>query len=70
MNDFKKMKKLEDDRANHKRYCKHCGHSIVFPKTSKTPKTICSHCGHYIFKNDKIEFLEKLKTAENKIKYD
>lgn len=69
MNDFKRMKILENDRSNNKRYCKHCGHSIVFPKISKAQKTICSHCGYYIFKDDKIEFLERLKSAENKLKY-
>lgn len=68
MNDFKRMKILENSRSDSKRYCKFCGHSIVFPKTSRADKTICSHCGHYIFKTDEIEFKERLKSAKNKLK--
>lgn len=60
MNDFKKMQKLDNNRANFKRYCK-CGHSIVFPANSKTNKTICSWCGNYIYKNDLEEFKENIK---------
>ncbi len=60
------MMLLENDRAKYKRYCKKCGHSIVFPKSSKVDKTICSHCGNYIFKNDLIEFKYKLKQNTKK----
>ena len=60
MNDLKKMQILENDRARDKRYCK-CGHSVVFPKTSKTDKMICSFCGKYIFKNDLLEFEYRIK---------
>lgn len=60
MNGFKKMQKLEDDRALFKRYCK-CGHSIVFPANSKTSRTICTWCGHWIYKNDFEEFKDNIK---------
>ena len=60
MGDFRKMLKLENDRAKYKRYCK-CGHSIVFPPSSKTNKTICSWCGKYIYKNDFEEFEDNIK---------
>lgn len=59
MNDFQKMKLLDDSRAEFKRYCK-CGHSIIFPATSKVDKTICSWCGRSIYKNDLAEFKNKL----------
>lgn len=67
MNKFKRDLIIEKDRAKYRRYCK-CGHSIIFPKSCKSNKTICSYCGHYIFKNDKIEFEERLKSAAKKIK--
>ena len=60
LSEFEKEKILENDRSKHKRYCK-CGHSIIFPKNSKTDKTICSYCGCYIFKNDLLEFEYRLK---------
>ena len=60
MGDFMRMIKLEKDRAKYKRYCK-CGHSIIFPPTSKANKTICSWCGNYIYKNDYEEFEDNIK---------
>lgn len=60
MGDFKRMLKLENDRAKYKRYCR-CGHSIVFPTSSKTNKIICTWCGNYIYKNDHEEFKENIK---------
>lgn len=65
-NGFNNMRKLEEARAENKRYCK-CGHSIVFPKTSKANKVICSHCGLYIFKNDLLEFEYRIKEKSKKI---
>ena len=60
MSDFKKMLKQENDRAKYKRYCC-CGHSIVFPASTKTNKVICTWCGNYIYKNDYEEFKENIK---------
>lgn len=65
--DFKSMQKIETERGKNKRWCKHCGHSIIFPKTSKLDKMICTYCGHYIFKNDKIEFETLLKKSIKKV---
>lgn len=60
------MQKLEEVRSQNKRYCK-CGHSLVFPKTSKADKTICTHCGRYIFKNDLLEFEYRVKEKSKRI---
>lgn len=59
MSDFKKMTLLEKERSKYKRYCK-CGHSQVFPPTSKKDKIICTWCGNYIYKNDYEEFKSNL----------
>ena len=59
MNDFQKIKKIDDDRAKFKRYCK-CGHSIVFTPINKANKIPCSWCGNYIYKNDLEEFKDKI----------
>ena len=40
-----------------KKKCKHCGHSMIFEKVDKM---ICTHCGNYVYKNDKIEFMDNL----------
>lgn len=66
INDFKEMQILESDRSNSKRYCR-CGHSIVFPKTSKKDKIICRHCGSYVFKNDLLEFKYRLEERAKKM---
>lgn len=63
---YKEMKKLDSDRTDCTIYCKHCGHSVVFPKTSKVNKTICSNCGYYIFQNNLVEF--KYRLGEKGIK--
>ena len=62
MNSIEKMQFLENDRTKYKRYCKNCGHPIIFPTTSKKDKKVCTHCGYYIYKNDRIEFEEILKS--------
>ena len=64
---FKEFRKLELELSETKRYCK-CGHSLFFPQTSKTDKTICSHCGRYIFKNDLIEFKYRFEEKKSKMK--
>ena len=69
MKKYDVTQKLEDERAKYKRYCV-CGHSIVFPPTSKTNKTICTWCGHFIYKNDKEEFKEKLIKNKKELEND
>ena len=61
---FKKDTKVFTALSKLKRYCKHCGHSEVFLKHSKRDKIICSYCGNYIYRDDLIEFKEKLKKCQ------
>ena len=68
MNDFEKMTLIEKERAKFKRYCSHCGHSMVFPQTSKKSKVICSWCGRYIYKNDFEEFKHNLTSFKSQKK--
>lgn len=63
MKRYNLSKKLEEERVKFRVYCS-CGHSLIFPKSSKANKIICSHCGHYIYKND----LEKFKDSLTKKK--
>ena len=61
---FKKDTKLFNAIAKLRRHCKNCGHSVIFYENSKKEKRICTHCGNYIYKNDLIEFKEKLKKCQ------
>lgn len=45
--------------------CKHCGHTVHFYSFEKEKK-ICNWCKNYIYKDEKIEFLEKMKKALKK----
>ena len=61
MKSYKEMVLLDTERAKYRRYCKHCGHSVIIPKTSKANKVICTWCGNYIYKNNFEEFKENIK---------
>ena len=61
MLNLKEQQKLDAKLKIYKRWCKHCGHSIVFPPSAKRNKMICTHCGKYIYKNDTEEFKELIK---------
>lgn len=63
---FKNLIKLEEEMSKQKRYCKHCGHSIIFTPSAKNTRTICTWCGHWIYKNDKEEFKAELKKRYQK----
>lgn len=41
-----------------KKRCKHCGHTLLL---GNSEKKICYHCGNYVYRNNKIEFKDKLK---------
>lgn len=62
---FKEDTKLYNGICRLKRYCKCCNHPMVFYQNSKRNKIICPYCGNYIYKNDLIEFKEKLKKYQN-----
>ena len=38
--------------------CKHCGHSMLI---GRKEKIICNWCGHYVFKDDKKEFMYRMR---------
>lgn len=46
-----------------KKKCKHCGHTMIL---GKSEKKICTHCGYYVYRNNKIEFQERLKQEMRK----
>lgn len=56
----KKPQEIDDIMSKYKKYCKHCGHSVIFEQKTKGNRTICTHCGHWIYKNDKEEFKDRL----------
>ena len=54
---YKSEIKLLEVISNNTVKCK-CGHSISF--LDKSEKKICNWCGNYVYKNKKLEFIEKL----------
>ena len=70
INSYKEDTKIFDERTNNTKYCKRCGHAIVFQR--KTKKIICTHCGHWVYNNKLDEFKDKLlqkkKRLENESK--
>ena len=38
--------------------CKHCGHTMM---VGRKGKVICNWCGNYIFKDDKEEFMYRMR---------
>ena len=54
-NDFK----LIEERTKYRIYCK-CGHSMVFFPVEHKDRKICSWCGNYVYRNKKIEFINRL----------
>lgn len=58
--------KIADELFKYRRKCKNCGHVMTFYRTSYRDKIICTHCGKYVYKNDSIEFREKIKEATKK----
>lgn len=61
---FEKDTKLFKVFSKLRRYCKHCGHSIVFFQNSRRDKVVCQYCGNYIYKDDLTEFKEKIKKCQ------
>lgn len=51
-------KRAFDERQKAKRKCKHCGHTQLL---GTQDKSICSWCKHWIYKDDRVEFMYKLK---------
>lgn len=68
MRTLKEEIKLQNELNKYKRKCKNCGHVMIFLKTSKRNKIVCTYCGKYVYKNDLIEFKEKLN--DKILKYD
>ena len=67
---FKEDSKIFNERQDNTKYCRHCGHSILFQVQTK--RIICSHCGYWVYNNKEDEFrdllLEKKKRLENESK--
>lgn len=55
---FNYEKKRIQPFVQNRYYCK-CGHSVVILPREK--KVLCSYCGHWVFKNEKDEFVYRLK---------
>jgi ribosomal protein S27AE len=46
-------------------YCKNCGHTMMIVDVDRV---ICTHCGYWVYKDDKIEFMYKMKETMKKEK--
>jgi hypothetical protein len=52
---------LESELTKHKVKCK-CGHTLII--IGKT-KVICNHCGYYVYRDEREEFKDKMRSALN-----
>lgn len=50
--------------AKMSRHCKNCGHTVLLLNVDRI---ICSHCGYWVYKDDKTEFMYKMKDNMKKI---
>lgn len=55
--DMKAETKRWNEIRKHSKYCK-CGHTVIIMNTDKV---LCSWCGNYVFKDDKTEFMYRMK---------
>ena len=53
------------DIANHTKYCKYCGHSILFQ--IQTKRVICTHCGHWVYNHKIDEFKDRLLESKKRL---
>lgn len=58
---FYKEDRIAEEQSKYKVKCK-CGTKTVMVNVEKT---ICRGCGHWLYKNKKIEFIEKMKEQLN-----
>lgn len=56
----KNIDKVINERSSHRYYCK-CGHTVII-RPCET-KILCHWCNRYVFKNEKDEFLYRMKEA-------
>ena len=63
---FNEMRKYEHELEKLKVQCKNCPTKITFK--SRRKELICPNCGTLVYKNKKVEFIEKLKKEMRKSK--
>lgn len=62
------MKRYNEDTkrfneiAKQKSKCEHCGHTQLM---GFKDRAICSWCKNYIYKNDRVKFIYKMKEVKN-----
>jgi ribosomal protein L37E len=55
-------------KSNFHKYCIKCGHTMTFYHF-ENDKKICSYCGTLNYRNNLIEFKDKIKKEMRKINY-
>lgn len=55
---FKDIERLSSERAEARKLCPNCGHSILL---GRKDKRICNYCGHYVFKDEITEFHYRMR---------
>ena len=63
VNGKKKTKEeiMESILSNYKVKCK-CGHTLII---IGKPKVICNHCGYYVYRDEREEFKDKMRSVLN-----
>ena len=57
---LKEIKKLDNEMAELKVKCEHCGHTMMIINVDRM---ICSWCHHWVYKNEQAKFKYKMKEA-------
>ena len=61
----KEFKRKSEVYSQNKYQCKHCGHKQLIPNFME--KNLCDWCGFWVFKNEKDEFLFRMKEKIKKM---
>lgn len=59
---FEKQKKYYNELSNYKYKCK-CGHVVLILRG--TDKKLCTWCHHYVYKSQRDEFKDRLRSVLN-----
>jgi len=55
---LKEVDKKNNALTPFKKLCRNCGHSVIIIELDRI---ICTHCGKWIYKDDKTEFMYKMR---------
>lgn len=60
---YESVKKRSSTYTDLSTHCKFCGHTIVIVNVDRI---VCNWCGHWVYKDNKTEFIYKMKEGLRK----